>query len=224
MNAFFEGLHAEFYVPGTNICSWYFQRFEMNLYYMNNYLSVPHHLNPVTQEDEEGTFFNITLSIMPHIPFTLYFCYQLPGKADDLWTNHLKEFDGFKDFEYAFMQNLLGNILSFMDAYEISAKATAVEDYITVVKQFGRIIRRVLTFGSMLTEASPFGLYGPPIVGSSEIEFVENPILPVLFGRQQTQARYEEAKAFDDWRKEMHNTTIHVVRGATGFAEGFLDS
>lgn len=113
-----------------------------------------------------------------------------------------------------------------MDAYEISAKATSKEDYLTVVRQFGRIIRRVLTFGSMLTEASPFGLYGPPIVGSSEeeVEYVENPILPVIYGRNQTKERYEEAKAFDTWRKEAHNATIHILRGATGFAEGFFDS
>jgi len=47
---------------------------------------------------------------------------------------HFTDFLSFKDFEYAFMQNLLGNILSFMDIYEKSSAAADKEDYITVVQ------------------------------------------------------------------------------------------
>ena len=49
------------------------------------------------------------------------------------------------------MQNLLGNILSFMDVYEKSAQAAEEGDYITVVEEFGRAIRRGIIFDSMLT-------------------------------------------------------------------------
>lgn len=51
------------------------------------------------------------------------------------------------------MQNLLGNILSFMDVYEKSAQAAEEGDYITVVEEFGRAIRRIIIFDSMLTSS-----------------------------------------------------------------------
>ena len=35
-----------------------------------------------------------------------------------VWVAHLQTFENFQDFQYAFMQNLLGNVLSFMDVYE----------------------------------------------------------------------------------------------------------
>lgn len=47
------------------------------------------------------------------------------------------------------MQNLLGNILSFMDVYEKSSVAAEKNDYLTVVFQFGRAIRRAIIFDSM---------------------------------------------------------------------------
>jgi len=100
---------------------------------MNNYLSEDKNQNPVTQEDWEGSVFNISLSTVPFMPFTFYFCYSLPEKTKDVWLAHFHEFRSFKDFEYAFMQNLLGNILSFMDVYEKSAAAAERMDYITVV-------------------------------------------------------------------------------------------
>mmetsp|Transcript_1966 Transcript_1966/g.3444 ORF Transcript_1966/g.3444 Transcript_1966/m.3444 type:complete len:124 (+) Transcript_1966:421-792(+) len=49
------------------------------------------------------------------------------------------------------MQNILGNILSFMDIYEKSALGAENADYISVVKEVGRGIRRVLMFDSMLS-------------------------------------------------------------------------
>lgn len=47
------------------------------------------------------------------------------------------------------MQNLLGNILSFMDVYEKSSVAAEKNDYLSVVFQFGRAIRRAIIFDSM---------------------------------------------------------------------------
>ena len=39
VDAFFNGLDADYYVNGTAVCSYNFQRAEENLYYMNNYLA-----------------------------------------------------------------------------------------------------------------------------------------------------------------------------------------
>jgi len=61
------------------------------------------------------------------------------------------------------MQNLLGNILSFMDVYEKTALAAENADYITVVKEFGRSIRRVIIFTSMLNATLDDDVYLQPI-------------------------------------------------------------
>lgn len=49
------------------------------------------------------------------------------------------------------MQNILGNILSYMDAYEKSAHAAANGRYLLVIEQLGKAIYRSLIFDSMLT-------------------------------------------------------------------------
>ena len=117
---------------------------------MSNYLSIDQHKYPNHTDQLEATIANITLSVGPYVPWAFYFCYALPEKTENIWIQHYNEFVNFKDFEYAFMQNLLGNILSFMDVYEKSAQAAELGDYITVVRQFGRAIRRMLIFDSML--------------------------------------------------------------------------
>jgi hypothetical protein len=40
-----------------------------------------------------------------------------------------------------------------MDVYEKSAQAAEEGDYITVVEEFGRAIRRIIIFDSMLTSS-----------------------------------------------------------------------
>ena len=120
--------------------------------YMTAFLSEEKHKYPETVEEYEATISNITLSTLPYIPFTVYFCYSLPEKIDLVWVKHYEDFESFKDFQYGFMQNLLGNILSFMDVFEKSAAAAEVGDYITVVRQLGRAIRRSLIFDSMMSE------------------------------------------------------------------------
>ena len=79
-----------------------------------------------------------------YVPEKYYQLFEMDFKFENARIN-------FQDFEYAFMQNLLGNILSFMDVYEKSAQAAEEGDYITVVEEFGRAIRRVIIFDSMLT-------------------------------------------------------------------------
>ena len=68
------------------------------------------------------------------------------------------------------MQNLLGNILSFMDVYEKSQSATDTNDYIVVVEQLGRAIRRTIIFDSMVSEGNPMeeeNVRNHPKVGAS---------------------------------------------------------
>jgi len=75
----------------------------MNLYYMNNFLSVEEHKNPTSYDQTMDTIFNVTLSVTPYLPFAVYFCYSLPEKVESAWVAHYKNFESFKDFEYAFM-------------------------------------------------------------------------------------------------------------------------
>lgn len=118
---------------------------------MNNYLSEDEHRNPSTYDQKVATTFNVSLSVTPHLPFAIYFCYSLPEKTQQLWIEHFQKFVNFKDFQYAFMQNILGNILTFMDIYEKAAVAAQNGDFITVMNQAGRAIRRILIFDSMLS-------------------------------------------------------------------------
>lgn len=109
------------------------------------------------------------MSITPFIPFSLYFCYRLPGKTQEAWQSYYKTFLNFKDFEYAFMQNMLGNILSYMDIYEKIVMAASRYDYVTVVTQFGRAIRRTIIFQSMLSEPLDDDVYLRRRVGQAEV-------------------------------------------------------
>ena len=82
VNAFFEGLDAEFYVKGTAVCASNFKRTEEYLFYMNNYLA--EHKGS-SQEEVEGIIFNVTTTMTTFMPFTIYFCYSLPEKTELLW-------------------------------------------------------------------------------------------------------------------------------------------
>jgi len=68
---------------------------------MNQYLAVKGESQSL--EDDEELFFNVTLSIAPYVPFTVYFCYSLPEKTEKVWIDHYMKFVNFQDFEYAFM-------------------------------------------------------------------------------------------------------------------------
>jgi hypothetical protein len=76
------------------------------------------------------------------------------------------------------MQNILGNILSYMDAYEKSAHASANGEYLLVVEELGRAIHRSLIFDSMLTEGDDGTIFyhqnGTTFVESGQKHTVEN--------------------------------------------------
>ena len=93
MNAFFEGLDAEYYVKGTAVCASNFKRAEENLSYMNNHLAL--YRDDESQEAVEGIIFNVTQTITTYMPFTIYFCYSLPEKTEEVWIEHYKNFLNF---------------------------------------------------------------------------------------------------------------------------------
>ena len=80
MDAFFEGLDADYYVKGTAVCARNFARAEENLSYMNNYLA--ENKGTETREGVEGIVFNVTKTMTTYMPFTIYFCYSLPEKTE----------------------------------------------------------------------------------------------------------------------------------------------
>ena len=179
---------------------------------MNNYLKEDKNQNPISQEDWEGTVFNVTLSTVPFMPWAFYFCYSLPEKTQNVWLTHFHTFKSFKDFEYAFMQNLLGNILTFMDVYEKSASAAKRNDFITVVWQLGRAIRRTLVFNSMMGEGSPIDNEQRPLVHQAH----NKSVLRHLVG--------ESDQDLETWRQFWSNANIHLARSASGFIEGLFNS
>ena len=63
---------------------------------MNNYLA--EHKDGDSQEEIEGVVFNVTQTMTTYLPFTIYFCYSLPEKTEQVWIEHYKNFLNFKDF------------------------------------------------------------------------------------------------------------------------------
>ena len=150
--AFLRGLKAEEFVPGINVCIFNIARAERHLSYSNKFLSKYNAEWPTDLKGWEDAYFNVSMTVATQVPYAIYYCYALPEKAEKAWLSQLSKFISFKDFEYAFMQNILGNILSYMDAYEKSAHASANGEYLMVVEELGRAIYRSLIFDSMLAE------------------------------------------------------------------------
>lgn len=92
---------------------------------------------------------------MPIWPFTAYFCYKQPGRIKDTLYKHYPRFESFVDFEYAFMQNVLGNILTYMDIYEEMIHSVSKNNYVKVFELLGRGVRRTFIFDSMLKSTGP---------------------------------------------------------------------
>lgn len=82
-DAYLDGLHAESFVPGSLMCAGFFRMSEMNLAWMNQFLI--HEYSLASLEEQERTFFNVTLSVFPYVPYTAYFCYRLPGITRAVW-------------------------------------------------------------------------------------------------------------------------------------------
>lgn len=73
---------------------------------------------PITnQSDGEDHFFNVTKTLASNLPDAIYTCYTIPVNSYNLWTYHFEQFADIDDFQGAFIQNLMGNMISFMDMY-----------------------------------------------------------------------------------------------------------
>jgi hypothetical protein len=58
-----------------------------------------------------------------------------------------------QDFEAGFIQNIMGNFLSFIDIYNRTLIAAENGNFEIVVYQLARMIRRLIIFESMTREA-----------------------------------------------------------------------
>jgi hypothetical protein len=77
----------------------------------------------------------------------------LPATADSRWQAHYQTFESLYDFEAGFIQNIMGNYLSFIDIYNKITAAAAAGDFQTVVFQMARLARRLIDFDSMQNSA-----------------------------------------------------------------------
>ena len=89
-----------------------------------------------------------------------------------------------------------------MDVYEKSQAATDTNDYIEVVKQLGRTIRRTIIFNSMVSSANPLSEERDhPVVQADELDKYKEPI-----------------------RQLWSDINTYSIRGASGFIVGVFDS
>ena len=97
--------------------------------------------------------FNTTATLSGNLPDAIYFCWFLPATADSRWQAHYQTFESLYDFEAGFIQNIMGNYLSFIDIYNKITAAAAAGDFQTVVFQMARLARRLIDFDSMQNSA-----------------------------------------------------------------------
>ena len=75
---------------GSDVCTFNIARSERQLYYMNNYLGSTK--DPESLEEWEALYFNVTMSTLPFLPFTFYYCYGLPEKTERVFFIKFNEF------------------------------------------------------------------------------------------------------------------------------------
>lgn len=101
------------------------------------------------QDERESRVFNVTATFAANLPDAIYDCYVLPAKAFQAWVKHYETFESMSDFEGAFEQNLMGNMLTFIDIYEQASTAGKAGDFQLVIYQMARFARKVIDFNSM---------------------------------------------------------------------------
>lgn len=100
-------------------------------------------------DTKEQMFFNLTATLSGYFPDAIYYCYFIPETSSIGWRRHYNQFESLYDFEGAFIQNLAGNILTFMDIYNKTVIASRNGDFLTTIEELARFVRRVLDFKSM---------------------------------------------------------------------------
>ena len=127
-----DGFNSEQYVPGAFNCANFTRYFERDATHTaTNYRLKPNAFD--TLEGGEDVVFNTTGTLSGHLPDAIYYCYFLPSTAYTLWTKHYQTFNDLKDFEGAFIQNIMGNILTFVDIYDKTYYAAENGDFLAVV-------------------------------------------------------------------------------------------
>lgn len=70
-----------------------------------------------TYDGKIDVTFNTTATLSGYLPDAIYYCYFVPEDTKEMWTEHYKTFIDIHDFEGAFIQNIMGNFLTFIDIY-----------------------------------------------------------------------------------------------------------
>ena len=125
-----DGANSNYYVPGSYPCANNTKYFWIDtLHTITNYRIK----NSNTQSGKEDMFFNTTSTLSGYLPDAIYYCYFVPSTAYNTWTAHYKIFKSIHDFEGAFIQNIMGNFLSFIDIYNKTAIAAKNGDFLTCI-------------------------------------------------------------------------------------------
>ena len=133
------GLNWDEFVPGAEICAYESRKTEYDWLHTAYFLGQP-------GQTQEATTFNITHAISNNFPDFLFACHDIPRRAVLNWGIHFDSFPDSDDFGEAFIQNVVGNVITFSDIYQKTKEAGAAEDYLTVTYETGRFIRRLLDF------------------------------------------------------------------------------
>ena len=108
------GLNSDYFVPGSFPCGNNTRYFSIDAARtVTNF-----EISPTDSLDgQEDVVFNTTATLSGYLPDAIYYCYFVPETASSNWAEHYQTFKDIHDFEGAFIQNIMGNFLSFIDVY-----------------------------------------------------------------------------------------------------------
>ncbi|CDW83524.1 UNKNOWN [Stylonychia lemnae] len=144
-----NGLNSDKFVPNSKACAKNARNFTIDAErFKTKYESTTNR----DREAYEQIVFNATAAVSGYLPDAIYYCYFIPDVSFQNWKLHYQEFENLQDFEGAFMQNIAGNILTFIDIYDKALTAQQNGDFLMMIEQLARFVRRLLDFKSMQRE------------------------------------------------------------------------
>ena len=105
-----SGLNWEEFVPGADICAYETRATEYDWLHTAYYLKQPF-------ESHIETAYNVTGAVSFNTPDFFFTCFDIPRRAANNWGLHFDEFPDSDDFGEAFIQNVVGNVITFSDIY-----------------------------------------------------------------------------------------------------------
>jgi len=99
--------------------------------------------------DYEAAIFNTTRLISGTFASSIGDCASSVFEAIVYTENQLALFDGINDWLTAFLQNLIGNIITFNSIYQSIVTAQESQDYETLYYYIGRIFFLIIDFGPL---------------------------------------------------------------------------